>query len=68
MNKLFAVTLIAGASQALDINIHANSRSFSEADLLDLASEEGVIFDNDDQLWIGPAFETQPQTSLAQTS
>jgi hypothetical protein len=58
MNKLFAVTLIAGASQALDINLHANSRSFSEADLLDLASEEGVIFDNDDQLWIGPAFET----------
>lgn len=58
MNKLFAVTLIAGASQALDINLHANSRSFSEADLLDLASEEGVIFDNDDQLWIGPVFET----------
>ena len=58
MNKLFAVTLIAGASQALDINLHANSRSFSEADLLDLASEEGMIFDNDDQLWIGPAFET----------
>jgi hypothetical protein len=58
MNKFFAVTLIAGASQALDINLHANSRSFSEADLLELASEEGVIFDNDDQLWIGPAFET----------
>ena len=67
MNKLFAVALIAGASQALDVHLHANALPVTQEELLDLARQENVEFDDGkDHLIIGPDFRP-PRHSLAQT-
>jgi hypothetical protein len=57
MNKLFAVALIAGAAQALDVHLHANALPVTQEELLDLAQKEDVQFDDGkDHLIIGPDF------------
>jgi len=67
MNKLFAVALIAGAAQALDVQLHANSLPATQEELLDLANQEDVQFDDGkDHLIIGPDFRP-PRPFLAQT-
>jgi hypothetical protein len=68
MNKLFAVALIAGAAQALDVHLHANALPVTQEELLDLAHQEDVQFDDEtDHLIIGPDFNPGQRKSLAQT-
>jgi len=57
MNKLFAVALIAGAAQALDVNLFANSLSVTEGEILKLEEGTGArAQDRDNRSIIGPRF------------
>jgi len=66
MNKLFAAALIAGASQALTLNEQASERSFTKQELLEMAMQEGVNFDDSFKQILGPDFNQVSQ--LAQTN
>lgn len=66
MHKLFTAALIAGASQALTLYDQASEMSYTKQELLKMAMEEGVNFDDSFKQILGPDFETQ--LSLAQSN